>query len=199
MTNRDRYKQAFAAIPISDDFSLEALHMKKISQKRVLSRVAAIAAACVLLFGGAATAYAADLGGIQRTVQIWLHGEMTQAAITFDGSGSYEGSYLDENGQEKEFGGGGVAFEDDGTARPLTEEELMEELNSPQMYTQEGRTMISWKNQVLDITDKFENGVCYVLLEDGEERLYLTAREGGGFASSPSKYISPSEFSTSPD
>ena len=74
MTNRDRYKQAFAAIPISDDFSLEALHMKKISQKRVLSRVAAIAAACVLLFGGAATAYAADLGGIQRTVQIWLHG-----------------------------------------------------------------------------------------------------------------------------
>lgn len=195
MTNRDRYKQAFAAIPISDDFSLEVLHMKKATHKRVLSRVAAIAAACLLLFGGAATAYAADLGGIQRTVQIWLHGEMTQAAITFDGSGSYEGSFLDENGQEKSFGGGGVAFDADGSERPLTEEELMEHLNSPQVDTRDGRTMVFWKGQTLDITDKFENGYCYVLLEDGEETIYLTAVEGGGYAYSPSRYLGPAEFS----
>ena len=39
-----------------------------------------LAAAHVLALSGAA--YAADFGGIQRTVQIWFHGEQTDAVMT---------------------------------------------------------------------------------------------------------------------
>lgn len=59
-------------------------------------------------------AYASDLGGIQRTVQLWLNGEMTDATLTVN-EGSYTLRYPDKDGTEHEMGGGGIAIEDDGT------------------------------------------------------------------------------------
>ena len=74
MTNREKYKQAFSVLRASDDFDLEANHMKQTAKQFRLRKAVVLAAACVMVIGSATIAYAADVGGIQRTVQLWLHG-----------------------------------------------------------------------------------------------------------------------------
>lgn len=87
---------------------------------------AAALAGCILLAGGTGSAYAANVGGIQRTVQVWLHGDQTTANMTVSDDGTYTIEYPDENGETREISGGGIAYEADGTERPLTGEELLE-------------------------------------------------------------------------
>ena len=117
MTNREKYKQAFSVLRASDDFDLEANHMKQTAKQFRLRKAVVLAAACVMVIGSATIAYAADVGGIQRTVQLWLHGEQTAVTIEFDGAGGYSAEYGDEAGTAHH--GGGVAFEADGTERPI--------------------------------------------------------------------------------
>ena len=74
-----------------------------------------LAAALVLALSGAA--YAADFGGIQRTVQIWFHGEQTDAVMTIR-SDEYTVDFTDKDGNAHQRVGGGVAFHKDGTERP---------------------------------------------------------------------------------
>ena len=140
-------------------------------------------------------AYASDLGGIQRTVQLWLNGEMTDATLTVK-NGHYTVNYTDSEGNERERSGGGVAFEPDGTERALTEEEMLEHLNAPEVEEREdGTVTVYYLDQKLDVTDKFgEDGVCYVQLEGGEKTIYMTIKRGNGYATSTTKYILPSEF-----
>lgn len=45
-------------------------------------KLAAAAIAVCVIVGGTGTAYAANVGGIQRTIQLWMHGDQTSA--TFD-------------------------------------------------------------------------------------------------------------------
>lgn len=150
-------------------------------------------AALVLALGS--VAYASDLGGIQRTVQLWLNGEMTDATLTVN-EGSYTLRYPDKDGIEHEMGGGGIAIEDDGTERALTEEEMLEHLNEPEVEEREdGTVTVYYLDQKLDVTDKFnEDGVCYVQLEGGEKTIYMTIKRGNGYATSTTKYILPNEF-----
>lgn len=75
---------------------------------------------------GTGTAYAANVGGIQRTVQIWLHGDQTQATLDVSNDGTYTMEYYNEDGTLHQTGGGGVSIDADGTQRALTAEELME-------------------------------------------------------------------------
>lgn len=193
MTNKEKYKQAFSALHVSDDFSWEAETMKGKTKHRSI-RAAVIAAACVVVVGSATAVYAADVGGIQRTVQLWFHGDQTSATIQFDGSGNYTMEYTDSQGEVHEGGGGGVAYEN-GTERPLTDEELISEMNSPEVeYKDDGSVWVYWFDQKLDITDKFEDGFCYVKLENGDETLYLTVKYQDGYAASSDKYEDPSEF-----
>ena len=199
MTNREKYKQAFSVLRASDDLSLEENTMKQATKRMRGRRMAAIVAACIMAVGSATMAYAADVGGIQRTVQMWLHGEQTAATIEFDGTGGYQMEYTDEAGNVRHGGGGGAAIGADGTERPLSEEELMERLTRPDVERRDdGSVWVYWLDQAVEITDKFEDGVCYVELVNGEETLYMTVKEEGGFATSPHRYMSPWEFSTSP-
>lgn len=94
------------------------------------------------------------------------------------------------------MGGGGIAIEDDGTERALTEEEMLEHLNAPEVEEREdGTVTVYYLDQKLDVTDKFnEDGVCYVQLEGGEKTIYMTIKRGNGYATSTTKYILPSEF-----
>ena len=160
-----------------------------------LRRAATIGLAAALVLALGSVAYASDLGGIQRTVQLWLNGEMTDATLTVN-EGSYTLRYPDKDGTEHEMGGGGIAIEDDGTERPLTEEELFEQLNEPEVEEREdGTVTVYYLDQKLDVTDKFdEDGVCYVQLEGGEKTIYMTIKRGNGYATSTTKYILPSEF-----
>ncbi|MEG1604321.1 MAG: hypothetical protein RR340_11985, partial [Cloacibacillus sp.] len=165
------------------------------TNKLKLNRLVAGIAACVLIMGSATVAYATDFCGIQRTLQLWIHGDQTEVAIQFDGNGNYNMEYSDGEGSLIQQGGGGVSIGDDGTEIPLSEEELIEQLMSPEVvYEDDGTVCVYWFGQKVDITDKFENNVCYVKLVNGDDILYMTVKYQNGSATSPNKYLSPSEF-----
>lgn len=193
---KERFQRAFAPLHASPDILTEVMKMTERKTKRpALRRAATLGLAAALVLALGSVAYASELGGIQRTVQIWLNGEMTDATLTVN-EGSYTLRYPDKDGTEHEMGGGGIAIEDDGTERALTEEEMLEHLNAPEVEEREdGTVTVYYLDQKLDVTDKFdEDGVCYVQLEGGEKTIYMTIKRGNGYATSTTKYILPSEF-----
>ena len=192
MTNHEKYKQAFSSVKPRDGFLTEVTQMENKKKPFHLNKIAAVAAAFALVVGSAQVAYAHNVGNIQRILQLWIHGDQTQVTLEFDGNGTYDMEYADNAGEVHQSSGGGVAVDDEGNERPLTEEELLEELMSPDMYTtEEGRTIITWGNQEVDITDDFVDGVCYVMLVNGDETRYITAQEGQGMSISPYKFLEP--------
>lgn len=168
------------------DNQKKTIHFRKIT--------GLILAAC-LVFTLAVTAYAADIGGIRRIIQIWLYGDQTTAVLDVQ-NGQYtvtdeEGSFI--------MGGGGVAFEPDGSERPLTEEEILEHLDHPEVaHKEDGSIWVYYRGQKVEITDRFDaDGYCYLELRDGEDTLYATIDKNGGMATSPTDYPQPDEFGTS--
>lgn len=195
MSNREKYKQAFSALHASDDFSLEVEKMTRIRKKQLLKNVAAAVAICILLVGAGGTAYAADLGGIQRKIQLWIDGDKTDATLEIQTDGSYTIHYPDSDGNIREQGGGGVAFDADGTERPLTEEEILEHLNEPEVvYEDDGTVWVYYYDQKIEITDKFEDDICYVKVSGGDKTIYMTIKYQNGYAMSENAYINPGEF-----
>ena len=194
MTEKEKFQRAFAPLHTSPDTMTEV--MKMTEQKRnksALHRAGTLGLAAALVLALGSVAYAADFGGIQRTVQLWFKGDQTDAVITVD-QGKYTILYAGEDGAEREMGGGGIA----GTERPLTEEELLEHLNQPEViYQDDGTVMLYYRGQSLDITDRFdENGVCHVLLRDeadGERTLFITINYKDGYSYNSTKYEDPSD------
>ena len=164
------------------------MEKKRINSRRMLGLVLA---AC-LVFALAVTAYAADLGGIQRIIQIWLYGEQTTAVLEIQ-DGHY--SAMDEEGSII-MAGGGVVFEADGSQRPVTEKEILEHLDQPEMEQKEdGSIWVYYRGQKMEITDRFDDdGICYLELRDGDDVLYATINRSGGLATSPIDYVQPWEF-----
>lgn len=167
------------------DHHKKTIHFRKIT--------GLILAAC-LVFTLAVTAYAADIGGIRRIIQIWLYGDQTTAVLDVQG-GQY--TVTDEEGSFIK-GGGGVAFEPDGSERPLTEEEILQHLDQPDLqHKEDGTVWVYYHGQKIEITDRFdEYGICYLELRDGETVLYATIEKDGGMAISPVAYVQPGEFGT---
>ena len=193
MTDREKFQKTFSKLHASPDLLTEVMEMAE-KRRYHIPKVAVAAIACVVILGSGTAAYAMNVGEIQRTIQIWIHGDQTDAQFVVE-DGSYTLDYEDENGEAVHRGGGGVAIEDDGTERSLTEEELMEEINSPEVeYEEDGSVWIYYKNQKMDITDKFEDGVCYVELKDGDTIQYMTVKYQNGYALSPERYLTPAEF-----
>ena len=170
----------------------EVENMAKLQKRTKMKTAVAVIAGCIIL-GGTGTAYAANVGGIQRTVQIWLHGDQTQATLDVSNDGTYTMEYYNEDGILQQTGGGGVSIDADGTQRALTAEELMEEINSPDVeYKEDGSVWVYFHNQSIDITDKFDdNNVCFVKVTDGKETFYLTVKYKNGYTFSNDKYIEP--------
>ena len=197
MTNKQRYQRTFGTLHASDDFLKEVSAMKT-TKHFPARRLIGLCAAVILILGMATAAYAADVGGIQRRVQLWIHGDQTDVVLDIR-SGQYTATYEDSEGNSHEFGGGGVAFKPDGSERPLTEEEILEHLDRPEVeYEDDGTVWVYYRGQKIEITGKFdEDGVCYVQLKDGDDILYMTVKYQDGYATSPNCYIAPSEFNTS--
>ena len=63
MTNHEKYQRAFSTLHPSRQWNMEGTEMKQ-TRKRYLPRAAIVCAAVVLVLALAATAYAADVGGI---------------------------------------------------------------------------------------------------------------------------------------
>ena len=194
MTNQEKYKQAFSVLQTSGDFSMEVEKMAMRQKHHKVKTIAAAVAACIVLVGGAGTAYAANLGDIQRTIQLWINGDQTNATLEINNDGNsstYTIKIPDENGNSTEITGGGVAMDGDGVERPLTEDEIMEQINQPDVeYEDDGSVWLYYKDRKLDITDRFEDGICYVKLTDGKDVKYLTIKYNDGYAMSDSKYVS---------
>lgn len=196
MTNKEKYQRAFSVLHASGDCVMEVKSMNR-TTKRYMPRLAAACTAIVLVLGLTAVAYAADIGGIQRTIQLWRHGEQTDAVLEIQ-DGEYTLGYQDADGNTHEIHGGGIAMEPDGQERPVTEEEILEHLNMPEVvYEEDGSVWVYYQNQKLDVTGKFdENEVCYVLLKDDSGNRYMTIKYDGGYATSPHKYPNPNTFNT---
>lgn len=193
MTDREKFQKTFSKLHASPDLLTEVMEMAE-KRRYHMPKVAVAAIACVVVLGSGTAAYAMNVGGIQRTIQIWIHGDQTDAQFVVE-DGNYSLDYENEDGETVHMGGGGVAIEDDGTERPATEEELMEEINSPDVeYKEDGSVWIYYKNQKMDITDKFEDGVCYVELKDGDTIQYMTVKYQNGYALSQERYLTPAEF-----
>ena len=200
MTDKERFQETFKYLHASPEIITEVLNMSEekrvitVNRKRNMGRVAAAVAALVIAVGSGSVAYAMDLGGIQRIVQVWIHGDQTDAVFTVN-EGEYTLEYENEEGNLVQQSGGGIAFEADGTQRPLTEEELWEDVTAPDVeYKEDGTVWVYYKNQELNITDKFENEICYLQLEDGDEVKFLTIKYQNGYAMSPHGYVQPWEF-----
>ena len=204
MSNREQYKKAFSVLQASGDFTLGDEKMAVLKKKAMLRTFAAAACACLVIVGSSRIAYAANVGGIQRTIQLWMYGDQTDVTIDFDGSGNYSMEYTDADGNTRELGGGGFDVDADGTKRALTEDELIwllfEEVDVS--YNDDGRIMLYFQGQVADITDKFENDICYIFLNGTDLNgtdvsLYVTVlkAEDGGFTidSSPDRYLQHKE------
>ena len=131
MTNKEKYKQAFSVLQPSGKISLEEERMIIMKKKAKFQAAVAAAAICLAFVSGGGIVYAADLGGVQRKIQLWVQGDQTDADIVYNANGSYDLWYENEDGTREDLHGGGVAIEADGTERPLTEAELMDHLQQP--------------------------------------------------------------------
>lgn len=197
MTNKEKYKQAFSVLHPSGVLSLEVESMMLKHKKAKIRTAVTAAAACFFLTCGSGAAYASNVGGIQRTIQLWIHGDQTDVDFVYHEDGTSEIFYQQEDGTRVQRGSGGVAFDADGKERPLTESEILEELNSPNVeYYEDGTVWLYYGSQKMEITDRFEDGVCYAKVSNGEKTLYMTIKYQGGWCSSPDKYVSPDTFNT---
>lgn len=199
MTDKERFQAIFDKLHASPDVLTEVLDMTTkgrvipIRKKLFASKTSAAVAALVLAVGSGSAAYAMDLGGIQRTVQVWVHGDQTDATFTVE-NGSYTLNYKDADGNNVEQSGGGVALEGD-TERPQTDEELLDEINAPEVeYKEDGTVWLYYLDQKMEITDKFEDAFCYVQLKVDGETNYITIKYQDGYAMSTRGYIQPDEF-----
>ena len=194
MTNKEKYKQAFSGLRISDETNLETTKKAYADKKKKLYRMAAGFAACVVLFTASGTAYAADIGGIRSIIKVWIQGEQTGATINF-GDGTYTMEYTDDEGIKHQQGGGGCEIDDDGSERPLTKEELMDNLNSPEVvYEKDGSVWVYYFEQKINITDKFKDNICYLKLVREDKTLYMTIKYKNGFTTSYNECLNPSLF-----
>lgn len=217
--NRENYKRAFSAFHTSEEFAARlnrelineqnhgsASDMTKPSSSSSRSSrfrpawlrpMLAAAGIILALMAGGTAAYAADLGGIQRKIQIWTQGELTDAVLTID---EQDGSYTvaDADGTTLESGGG-VAINADGSERPLTSDEIAEHLADQfDTETVDGHQYLLYKDQRIDITDAFtDSDVFYLTVNDGGDTLYVTVTKDDGIAWGKDRYLIPgADFST---
>lgn len=199
MSNKEKYQRSFGTLHSSKDYSLEVKRMKK--RGFVIPRVVVASLALVALLGiSSGTAYAMDLGGIQETIHIWIHGREATALMNLD-DGVYTISYTDENGNLQQIGGGGAAIDAAGNERQVTSEEFVENLDRPEVvYENDGSIWVIYHAQKIEITNSFdEDDVCYLDITENDKHLYLTIKNdgSGGYSMSEDGFRSPKDFSTS--
>ena len=145
----------------------------------------AAAIACAVIIGIPGTVYAADIGGIQEKLSIWLYGEKTQVDVTENDGGGYTFTY-EHNGETEQVGGGGVIIGVDGTETRMDAGEVAEGMSRSASVEedQEGRIWVYYYDQKSDITDLFDQNRCLISLSHDDEPVYLEiTRENDGFYS----------------
>lgn len=172
--------------------------MAKLNKKHnIIKGIAAACAAIAAVGGLGTTAYAANVGGIQRQIQIWVQGDQTTATMEIDESeGTYSISYTTEAGEERTIQGGGIAIDAFGNERSVNEEEMLEHMDMPEVdYLDDGRIIVYYHSQAIDITDKFDNNdICYTHVSEGGKEFYMTIKKNGGYGIDTVKYPKAEDF-----
>lgn len=78
-----------------------------------------------------------------------------------------------------------------GNEIPLTEEDIMRDvIDTPEVrYNDDGTVIVYYRDQCIDITDKFnEDGKCYTQVKGGDQTYYLVVEKDGGYSCSTSGY-----------
>lgn len=199
MTNKERYQRAFSTLHASERI-WEEIPMKE-SKKRYIPRIIAVCAAAVLILGLASVAYAADVGHIQRHIQVWTRGDQTDAVLEITttevnsqtgGYTEYSLTYEDADGVVHERGGGGLAVDMFGNERNLTEEEIWEQIDVPEViYEDDGTAWVYYHSQRIEITDRFnDDGICRVRVSEGGKTFYMVIEYDGGYSIGTRRYLS---------
>lgn len=189
MTDRERYKRTFSKLHASEEILLEVNSMKKI-RIMPIRRLAAIAAAAMLIAAMATVAYANDIGGIQTTIQILLKdgtllnvtdireikledGTVVKSAFFETDGTEFEGNDVEceviYNGEPQAVHGyityipSGELMETDGEA----DAEAMPSVEAAEVeYRDDGTVWVHYNGKDMEITDLFVDGVCHLELEN---------------------------------
>lgn len=197
MTDHENYKKTFDAVASSQMRTLEAeqIMVTRTRRKKSMNKMVVVFAAVFLLASLSCVAYAANIGGIREIVSVWLHGEQKNAEFTYNPEGSYQLVYEGEDGEQHEISGGGIEVGPNGSERPLTAEELKEQMSFPDIdYDSDGNVFFYYKDQKIDLTDRFEDQFCYFEVKDDDTTMYVTVKYQKGFAISTEGYSSPENF-----
>lgn len=197
MTNHERFKSAYKNVKMPDNLQQNLKEMEEMENNgKAIKRTAfipALLAAAVILAGSGTVCYAADLGGFRTTVNMWINGNKTPAELTEEQPGQFTVRYTDNSGEEQTIGGGGVVIDGNNNERPATADEYLSQLNeNPNVEkTDDGKWILYYKDQKVDITDRFVDGYCHVVLENSEtgKKIYCTISEDGSYSTSPNGFI----------
>ncbi len=193
MTNKERYQRTFSALHASDCL----MEVKMMSKRRLRysPKLASVLVAAVLMLALSVAAYATDFAGIRTAIQFWRYGEQTDAVLGLTEDG-YEVNFEGEDGRPYKIHGFAIKEGYYGEERPMTEEEIMEHLKSPDVeYKDNGSVWAYYEDQKFEITDQFdENGICKIRIKDK----YITIRYQDGFAYSDTKFPNDNSFRTKP-
>lgn len=185
MTNKERYKQAFSALQTFGKKSLEVADMAMIQKKHRKNIAAAAAAMCAAFIGVSGTVYAADIGGIQEKVSIWVYGKEEKVVITENGDGGYTLRYGGDGDNQGVTVFGGVAIGEDANGnaseRWLSADEIVVSINQTANVAEDadGRVWVYYYDQKADVTDLFDKeGICKVSLTHEGQTIYLEIERG---------------------
>lgn len=175
MNNKERYQKAFNTIEPSIDITPEKIMELKENRKMKKGKsgfkktLVSLVAAVVLVIGVTGGAYAADLGGFRTNVDTWLYGEPVQVDIEEVGEGDFIVHY--PNGVDRETGG--IAYGPNGEPIAFTTEDVIASLDYPEIATIDGKTIIFYKNEQIDITEDVKDGKAEVTFKPGVMKLHV--------------------------
>lgn len=176
MNNKERYQKAFNTIDPSTDITPERIMELKENRKMTKGRVGfrktlvSLVAAVVLVIGVTGGAYATDLGGFRTNVNTWLYGEPVQVDIEEIGEGDFIVHY--PNGVDRQTGGN--SFDKDGKPVPFTADDVIDSLDYPEIATIDGKVIMFYKNEQVDITEDVKDGKAEVTFKPGAMKLHVT-------------------------
>ena len=174
MTNHERYRRAAGLIRPSREMNTKHyVEEKMMKNKRSFRPLATVCATLVLVLALGVGAYAANVGGLRSSVNVWLHGDVTEVSIEQVGEGQYEITYPDGSVRST----GGMADEN-GQMRGVTMDEVIEEIRTAAEVDEDedGRIWLYLRDHKIDITDQIaENGDwAQVKVKDGLLADYIT-------------------------
>lgn len=168
MNNKELYQKTFSRLHASEDLELEDIIMKK-KKFRLSKMVACFIAALVLTSVLGVGAYAAVSGDFLGTVKVFFTGDAGDVNMVMDLYQQDVSTFILTDPDNPSY------------ARMVDICRYYDFKNPPVVTEEEGRILISYQDQVINITEEMEkNGQYeYVYEDDGEKIMMVSFTEEG--------------------